>query len=88
MRLLALGRIEVALYERWTGVALLRQQGIQGVHVLRPSLANREMFIYLHKRHAALVPRLAAALRSLKQEGIYQKVYDQKLKPYRGGTIP
>jgi polar amino acid transport system substrate-binding protein len=86
MRLLALGRIEVALYERWIGVALLRQQGIRDVHVLRPSLANREMFIYLHKRHAALVPRLTAALRSLRQEGIYQKVYDQKLKPYRGGA--
>lgn len=56
-RLLDLNRIEVALYARWMGEALIRQQGIQGVHALEPPLATRAMFIYLHKRHAALVPR-------------------------------
>ena len=78
-RLLSLGRIDVALYERWLGVALLRKQGIKDVRPLEPALATREMFIYLHKRHAALVPKLAAALSEIKAEGLYQRLYNEKV---------
>jgi polar amino acid transport system substrate-binding protein len=82
-RLLDLGRIEVALYERSLGALLIRQQDIKGVQPLTPPLATRDMFIYLHKRHAALAPRVAEALRAMKREGYYQRVYDEKLRPYR-----
>lgn len=74
-RQLQLNRIEVALYERWLGLSLLKRQGIKGVVPLEPSLARREMFIYLHKRHAALVPKLAEALREIKAEGLYDRLY-------------
>ena len=83
-RLLELDRIEVALYDRWLGDALVRQQGIMGVHALEPPLATREMFIYLHKRHAALVPRLAAALRAIKAEGLYDRLYREKVLLHTG----
>lgn len=82
-RLLSLERIEVALYEHWIGLAYLKQQGIDDVRVLLPPLSSREMFIYLHKRHAELVPKLAAALRELKREGFYARVYREKIDPYR-----
>lgn len=87
-QLLELRRIDVALYERSLGAALLQQQGLKDVRPLVPPLAMREMFIYLHRRHAALVPRLADALRALKREGFYQRVYNEKLKPYRGAPAP
>jgi len=87
-RLLDLNRIEVALYEHSFGVALARQQGLKGVRPLAPPLANREMFIYLHKRHANLAPRIADALRAMKREGFYQRVYSQKLMPYREAPAP
>lgn len=83
MRLLELDRVEVVLYERWLGLALLKKQGIQGVQPLAPLLAKREMFIYLNRQHAALVPKLAQALRAMKREGFYQRVYNEKLRPYR-----
>ena len=78
-RLLNLKRIDVALYERWLGLALLRQQDIKDVRMLEPILANKEMFIYLHRRHAALVPKLAAALSAIKAEGLYQRLYEEKV---------
>ena len=87
-RLLDLNRIEVALYERSFGMALVRQQGLKGVRPLAPPLATREMFIYLHKRHANLAPRLADVLRAMKREGFYQRVYSQKLMPYREAPAP
>lgn len=85
-RLLELNRVEVALYMRWMGLALIKQQGLKGVRPLVPPLATREMFIYLHKRHANLAPRIAEALRAMKREGFYQRVYNEKLKPY--GEVP
>lgn len=78
-RLLQLDRVEVVLYARWQGLSLISQQGMKGVYALEPPLAKREMFIYLHKRHAALVPRLAEALRAIKAEGLYDRLYWEKV---------
>lgn len=72
-------RIDVALFERWQGLARIRREGMQGIHVLDPSLARRDMYIYLHKRHAALVPRLVDALREIKAEGLYDRWYREKV---------
>ena len=78
-RLLEQNRVEVVLYSKWAGEALLQQQGIKGVHALEPPLATREMFIYLHKRHAALVPKLAEALRAMKADGSYARLMREKV---------
>ena len=78
-RQLQLDRTEIALYERWQGLSLIRSHGWTDVHLLEPLLARREMYLYLHKRHAALVPRLAAALRAIKAEGLYDRLYREKV---------
>ena len=80
-RLLQLDRVEVVLYERWMGKSLIAQQRMQGLVALKPALAEREMFIYLNKRHAALVPRIAEALRAIKAEGLYDRLYREKVLP-------
>ncbi|MFP5410574.1 MAG: substrate-binding periplasmic protein [Gammaproteobacteria bacterium] len=72
-------RIEVALFERWQGLARIKRERLTGVRVVEPSLARREMYIYLHKRHAALVPRIADALRDIKTEGLYDRLYRDKV---------
>ena len=72
--LLAMDRIEIALYARWMGEAYIRQLGLKGVTQLKPGLAN--------KNQAAFVPKLAKALRSLKREGFYRRVQKQKLSVY------
>ena len=80
-RQLELDRIDVALYAHWQGLSLIRHQGLKGVHALEPPLAKRELFIYLHNRHAALVPKLAEALREIKAEGLYDRLYREKVLP-------
>lgn len=80
-RMLDLGRIEVALYDRWMGLAQVRKHRLSGIHLLEPPLARREMFIYLHKKHEALIPRVAEALRTLKKENFYQRTFREKLMP-------
>ena len=78
-RQLQLDRIDVALYERWLGLSLLKRQDVKDVHPLEPPLAKREMFIYLNKRHAALAPKIADALRAIKAEGLYDRLYREKV---------
>jgi polar amino acid transport system substrate-binding protein len=84
-RLLELDRIEVALYARAMGLARIGKQGGKDVRVLEPSLYKREMFIYLHKRHAGHAHAIAAALRAMKQDGTYRRASDRALLPYFEG---
>ncbi len=74
------GRADLALYERWQGLERARALGIK-VHALEPPLARTDMFIYLHKKHEALVPRVAQALARLKKNGSYQRIHDATLTP-------
>ena len=79
-------RIDVALYESVRGLALAQQMGIKDIRILKPLLAEREMFIYLNKRHADKVPAIAAALRAIKAEGLYTRACLEKFVPLAAST--
>ncbi len=68
------GRIDLALYTRADGVALARTMGLSAVAPLAPALKDVDMYLYLHKRHEALVPKLAQALREMKADGSYNRI--------------
>jgi polar amino acid transport system substrate-binding protein len=78
--LLASGRADVVLLDRWQGLWLAREAGL-AVRALDPPLARVPMFAYLHRRHEALVVPVAAALAEVKRDGTWQRLYDQILKP-------
>ncbi|GFK93568.1 hypothetical protein NNJEOMEG_01402 [Fundidesulfovibrio magnetotacticus] len=72
-RLLAAGRVDAVIYQRLGGGLLLDELGIPRSAVRAEVLERREMYVYLNRRHEALVPRLAEALRSLKQDGTRER---------------
>lgn len=78
--LLGQKRVDVVLYERWQGLALARREQLP-VRVLEPPLAQQEMFMYLHTRHAALANKAAAALAEMKRDGTYRRLHDATLRP-------
>ena len=78
-RLLEKQRVDAVVYSREMGLWYRREHGLRGVQLLEPPLESREMFIYLHKRHGARVAPLAAALRSLKQDGSYDRFYRESI---------
>ena len=78
--LLRAGRVDVALYYRLGGLYYARKLGLTNLRALTPPLATREMYMYLNSRHADLVPRLAEALRGMKQDGSYQRI----VAPFQG----
>lgn len=79
-------RIDVALYERWLGLALVKKMGLKNIRVVEPALVDREMFIYLNKRYADKVPAITAALRALKADGSYTKICREKFAPLAAST--
>lgn len=80
--LLAKDRADIALYERWQALALARRMDLP-VKVLEPALAQTPMFIYLHRKHLALVPQAAAVLEEMKRDGTWQAIFERTLGRYQ-----
>lgn len=68
------GRVDLALYTRADGVAMAHKLGMSSVVPLLPALKDVDMYLYLHKKHEALVPRLAKALQDMKADGSYNRI--------------
>lgn len=81
--LLLKDRTDVAIFERWQGLHILRNLGAEDVVMLRPPLANPPMYLYLHGQHASLIPDLSKVLKQMKEDGTYQKIFERTLSPYR-----
>lgn len=77
--LLRNGRVDVILYERRQGAWRSKNTGLKAV-VHEPPLASVPMFMYLHKKHAALVDKAAQALREIKADGTYAKIVADTLE--------
>lgn len=77
--LLAAGRVDVVIYEKWRGLHHLDQEGLRGIYAVSPPLASKGMYLYLHRRHRQLIPSLEAALRKLKKTGRYREIYSATL---------
>lgn len=75
------GRTDIILFSRWQGIAFTRENHYEEVFPVGSALATMEMYVYLHKKHHALVPELAQAIRDMKQDGNYRQLYQKILEP-------
>jgi polar amino acid transport system substrate-binding protein len=77
--LLAKDRADVAIFEKWQGLFLIKSLQLPTVTMLEPPLVTRAMFLYLHKRHADLIPLVARALKDVKAEGTYDRLFERHI---------
>lgn len=73
-RLLRERRADLVIIERMMGEILARELRVEGVRVLEPPLASREMYLFLHSRHEGMVDDLADSLREMKLDGTYGRI--------------
>lgn len=71
-------RVDVILYQDIPGNYLMKQLGYYP-HKSKQHLARHEMFIYMNKKHAELVPLMEAELRKMKQDGSYAELYKKNI---------
>ncbi|MEI2387014.1 transporter substrate-binding domain-containing protein [Breoghania sp. JC706] len=75
------GRIDIAIIERWTGLHEVKKQGLRDVRMLSPDLARKPMYFFLNRKFAPLAPRIAQAIREMKQDGTYDRLMVHALNP-------
>ncbi len=71
-------RADIILFEHWSGLYWNKRLNV-GARLLRPPLATRALYMYLHKKHADLVPAVAQTLTDMKKDGTYQRIFYDKL---------
>lgn len=75
-------RTDIIIYERWGGLLhISKNPKLKSIKLHYPPLAKKEMFIYLHKKHKNLIPKLQQSLVKMKQDGSYTLLMQKILKP-------
>jgi polar amino acid transport system substrate-binding protein len=67
-KLLAANRIEVAIYSRHFGRELINKFALKNIYMAHQPLAVKPMYLFLHKRHGAIIPQLTNILKEMKTE--------------------
>lgn len=80
---LNLDRIDIALYGKLMGFAVISEMGLKDITMITPPFASKKMYMYLHKKHQALMPELSNALRQMKQDGAYDRIVSRSMRKYR-----
>lgn len=75
LSLLKAGRTEIVLHERWQALWHAKVLDMP-IHIHEPPLAQVPMYLYLHRRHAALVEPVAVELRKMRTDGGYKTITD------------
>ncbi|MBM9521005.1 transporter substrate-binding domain-containing protein [Desulforhopalus vacuolatus] len=80
MRMLASGRIDVAVDTFLTGVFTIQKLGLQGIKATHPPLEYFSSFHYLHKKHADMIPKVEQMLSNMEKEGAIQAIRNRVIK--------
>lgn len=71
---LVMGRTDLVLGHRASGMAVVRSQQLEGIMVLEPPLASFPVYHYLNKKHAALVPELTRVLKQMQADKTIDRI--------------
>lgn len=74
--LLDKNRVDVVIVERLFGEMNVRQRGLKSIKLLEPPLARLNFYLYMHKKHATMIPDIARAIREMKGDGTQQRIYE------------
>lgn len=73
-KMLDAGRVDVAINPLINGVVIINQLKLEGIHALEPTLTHIDLYHFLHKRHAALIPQITAAVQKMQASGRIEEI--------------
>lgn len=71
---LNMGRTDLVLGHRASGMAVVRSQKLEGITVLEPPLASFPVYHYLNRKHEALVPELTRVLKQMQADRSIERI--------------
>ena len=79
-KLLSRKRIQYALHERYIGNKFIADLMLENdIYECAPPLLIKPMYLYLNKKHRALIPEISRVLKEIKADGTYQWLADETL---------
>lgn len=69
-----LGRTDVVVANRASGLAVIKALQLEGIGILTPPLVSFPVYHYLHQKHAALAPRLTTVLQKMHKDMTIEKI--------------
>ncbi|MES2319873.1 MAG: transporter substrate-binding domain-containing protein [Pseudomonadota bacterium] len=73
------GRTDIALMSDVEALELLAKMNDASLHILSPALERIQLFHYVHRKNAQLVPRLEAVLRQMAADGTIAAIRERAL---------
>jgi polar amino acid transport system substrate-binding protein len=80
-RLLMNGRTDLIMFEYYRGTWWNKHLNANA-HIIGSPVAKKDMFMYMHKKHKDLVPKIIQAFEAVKQDGTYQRIKNETLPEY------
>lgn len=80
-RLLMNGRAELIMFEYYRGT-WWNQHLNANAHIIGSPIAEKDMFLYMHKKHQHLIPKITESFKSMIEDGTFQKIKDSTLPAY------
>ena len=71
---LVMGRTDLVLSHRASGMAIVRSLKLEGVTMLEPPLASFPAYHYVNSKHAALVPELTRILKQMQADKAIERI--------------
>ncbi len=78
-------KVDMVVHDRVQGLVLLKKLKYRDIHILRPPLAVRNMYLHLNRKHSRLIPMLTEAIRGMKRDGTYDHIVKEVLDAYLQG---
>jgi len=72
-------RTDLIAIERWTGLSIAQKLHLTALKLIEPPLISKSLYLYLHKKHKALIPKIVRTLREMKQDGTYERIKQESL---------
>ena len=77
MQILHRDRVDIVITARVNGLHQLKKLNLDGIHALSPPLSREPVYHYLHKKHAALVPKIDGVFKEMQKDGTLERLREQ-----------
>lgn len=77
--LLKNGRTDIVVIDRYSGLSAANRLGMNDIEISSEPLISKPMYLYLNRNHADLANRINTTLKTMKESGIYQRIYEETL---------
>ncbi len=71
------GRTDIGIFGLAPGIAYLKRIGITDIYPLSPPIAVSNSYLYVHKKHTRLLPKIVKTLQEMKHDGTFLKISDK-----------